>query len=273
MDEAQIAKMKVADLKRELKARGLPVTGNKNELVERLQEALSTGVGISGSMDDEEFDEEEILGGAMDSSQLTPQEEEAALRGSAVKLKKGATPAAKSPLKKPVRPAPKAAATPTPAPAKETASPTKKPIIAVAVADKDQENEPPKKIAKIEETPAEKTPMEKRAERFGVPMNDDAKKQARAARFGVLTNGTTKSTTKLTPFTGTVDMDKLKARAERFGEVVSKSLTKVEELEKKKQRMERFSSSDSKTTDAASTESAKAARAARFGVADKAAAE
>lgn len=32
--------IQVADLKRELKIRGLNVTGNKNELVERLQSAL-----------------------------------------------------------------------------------------------------------------------------------------------------------------------------------------------------------------------------------------
>lgn len=32
-----IKNLKVADLKKELKSRGLPTTGNKNELVERLQ--------------------------------------------------------------------------------------------------------------------------------------------------------------------------------------------------------------------------------------------
>lgn len=33
----------MADLKKQLKMRGLPVTGNKTELVERLQEALQSG--------------------------------------------------------------------------------------------------------------------------------------------------------------------------------------------------------------------------------------
>ena len=36
-------KMKVADLKRELKSRGLTTTGNKNELLERLQLAVMGG--------------------------------------------------------------------------------------------------------------------------------------------------------------------------------------------------------------------------------------
>ncbi|XP_035781851.1 uncharacterized protein LOC118461066 [Anopheles albimanus] len=43
MSENDISKMKVADLKKELKARGLSVMGNKNELVDRLQCALLDG--------------------------------------------------------------------------------------------------------------------------------------------------------------------------------------------------------------------------------------
>lgn len=48
--------MKVADLKKELRARGLAITGNKNELVERLQAALSedrgSEVGSTADKDD-----------------------------------------------------------------------------------------------------------------------------------------------------------------------------------------------------------------------------
>ncbi|XP_053669863.1 SAP domain-containing ribonucleoprotein [Anopheles nili] len=43
MSDSDISKMKVADLKKELKARGLSVMGNKNELVDRLQSALLDG--------------------------------------------------------------------------------------------------------------------------------------------------------------------------------------------------------------------------------------
>ncbi|XP_055377378.1 SAP domain-containing ribonucleoprotein [Condylostylus longicornis] len=43
MSETDVLKMKVADLKRELKLRGLSITGNKTELQERLQSALLDG--------------------------------------------------------------------------------------------------------------------------------------------------------------------------------------------------------------------------------------
>ncbi|TDG52059.1 hypothetical protein AWZ03_001340 [Drosophila navojoa] len=43
MPESDVTKMKVADLKRELKLRGLPLNGNKNELQDRLQTALLEG--------------------------------------------------------------------------------------------------------------------------------------------------------------------------------------------------------------------------------------
>jgi len=39
LTEMDVSKLKVADLKKELKARGLNTSGTKNELVERLQES------------------------------------------------------------------------------------------------------------------------------------------------------------------------------------------------------------------------------------------
>ncbi|XP_068223459.1 SAP domain-containing ribonucleoprotein isoform X2 [Palaemon carinicauda] len=270
-DAAHYAKMKVADLKKELKTRGLAVTGNKNELVERLLAAEGHAPLASVEGDEEEFDEEEILGGGdMDSSEIkiSPQEEEAALSGANLKVKK----TLKTPAK---REAPKIVAKKAGAAAADAGkSPTKKPITAVSDT-KEQENiEPPKKVTKVD---GEKSSLEKRAERFGVPLTEAAKKEARAARFGELTNGTVKGSSKLSTVTGGIDMDKLKARAERFGVVTSKSLTKAEETEKKKTRLERFGSApektEEKTSDAAPVDAAKAARAARFAAAEKPKAE
>merc|ERR1712198_158081 len=174
-----LSKMKVADLKKELKARGLSVEGKKNELQERLQEALEAD-GTAIGPQDEDLDEEA---------------EEALLSGKA---------------------APAKAAAKRPAPA--------------AVESKPDE---------------EKTAQEKRAERFGVPLNDNALKSARAARFGIeekapKTAGSNKRAPKLDMTTGGTDVEKLKARSERFGEVTSKTLKKIEVLEKKKERADRF---------------------------------
>ncbi|XP_073837526.1 uncharacterized protein isoform X2 [Musca autumnalis] len=72
MPVVDVANMKVADLKRELKDRGLSVAGNKNELQDRLQAALDGGELLEDSsivgediLDEEAVlsDEEKILAG------------------------------------------------------------------------------------------------------------------------------------------------------------------------------------------------------------------
>ncbi|KAI8129240.1 hypothetical protein FF38_13073 [Lucilia cuprina] len=72
MPVTDVSNMKVADLKRELKVRGLSITGNKNELQERLQAAMEGEPLLEDSslvgediLDEEEgvlSDEEKILG-------------------------------------------------------------------------------------------------------------------------------------------------------------------------------------------------------------------
>ena len=66
-------------------------------------------------------------------------------------------------------------------------------------------------------------------------MSDEARRAARAARFNITapeSNGDSKKADnekpkKLSTETGGTDIAKLKARAERFGEVTSKTLSKV----------------------------------------------
>ncbi|XP_039280157.1 uncharacterized protein LOC120348730 [Nilaparvata lugens] len=58
------SKMKVADLKKELKAKGLSTVGNKNELLERLQSGVTSQSSgdVDNASDHDLLDEDEVLG-------------------------------------------------------------------------------------------------------------------------------------------------------------------------------------------------------------------
>uniref|UniRef100_A0A1W7RDL9 SAP domain-containing ribonucleoprotein n=1 Tax=Agkistrodon contortrix contortrix TaxID=8713 RepID=A0A1W7RDL9_AGKCO len=122
-----------------------------------------------------------------------------------------------------------------------------------------------KKVVKITSEIPQMERMQKRAERFNVPVSLESKKAARAARFGmpaVSTKGlNTESKT-------TINIDKLKERAQRFGLNVSTVSRKTEDDEKLKKRKERFgivtSSAGAGTTE--DTEAKKRKRAERFGL-------
>jgi len=205
-----VSSMKAADLKKELKARGLSVDGKKNELQERLQEALAAA--------EEDVDEET---------------EKSLLEG------KG---------------------TPKKTPNKRVSISSAAPEVKIFKRDSD-----------AAATDEEKTPQEKRAERFGIAsLSADAKKAARAARFGIVDPAEKKAARaarfgivdeaekkaaraakfgtgpkKVTP----EDIEQLKARAARFGEISSKTLKKASLLEKKKERAERFKSGGAAATE------------------------
>ncbi|XP_039194771.1 SAP domain-containing ribonucleoprotein [Crotalus tigris] len=122
-----------------------------------------------------------------------------------------------------------------------------------------------KKVVKITSEIPQMERMQKRAERFNVPVSLESKKAARAARFGmpaVSTKGlNTESKT-------SINIDKLKERAQRFGLNVSTVSRKTEDDEKLKKRKERFgivtSSAGAGTTE--DTEAKKRKRAERFGL-------
>ncbi|ELK37787.1 SAP domain-containing ribonucleoprotein [Myotis davidii] len=138
-----------------------------------------------------------------------------------------------------------------------------------------KEEEPPektvdvaaeKKVVKITSEIPQTERMQKRAERFNVPVSLESKKAARAARFGISSVPLKGLSSDTKPM---VNLDKLKERAQRFGLNVSSISRKSEDDEKLKKRKERFgivtSSAGTGTTE--DTEAKKRKRAERFGIA------
>ncbi|XP_034845137.1 SAP domain-containing ribonucleoprotein-like [Mirounga angustirostris] len=138
-----------------------------------------------------------------------------------------------------------------------------------------KEEEPPektvdvaaeKKVVKITSEIPQTERMQKRAERFNVPVSLESKKAAWAARFGISSVPSKGLSSDVKPM---VNLDKLKERAQRFGLKVSSISRKSEDDEKLKKRKERFgivtSSAGTGTTE--DTEAKKRKRAERFGIA------
>jgi len=282
---SDLTKLKVADLKKELKIRNLSQVGKRGDLLERLQAAIASGVGPEEGGDDDEFDEDEILAGGDDEDDITAIDEEQVLTGIP---KVSATPG--RPSRRSVAPAtpatPRAQGrklalkrapvsslavpedeTPKPKTPIKAASPPKAgtPLTKIATpgaktpASAPAEGEPKAKQAKTDgddkendEEPKEKTAAEKRAERFGI-VSDDSLKSKRADRFGIVSEDAA-----------------IKKRQDRFGVVEKetkgkKKKNKMEaepiDMEKLKTRAERFGTS---TASAMDTEK-KQSRLERFG--------
>ncbi|XP_071477704.1 SAP domain-containing ribonucleoprotein-like isoform X2 [Diadema antillarum] len=112
-----------------------------------------------------------------------------------------------------------------------------------------------------------------RAQKFGVqkPLSDADRKKARAERFGMAPKGIT-SAPKAKGISVSVDTEKLKQRAERFGTSVSPTAMKAEEAERIRKRKERFGAvlapgSNTKVSVGDDAEAKKRKRAERFGMA------
>ncbi|XP_058793434.1 SAP domain-containing ribonucleoprotein [Phymastichus coffea] len=230
----ELSKMKVADLKAELKQRGLPINGNKNELVERLQLAMHDSSLSLDETNDEILDEDAVLGD--EEIEETEELENTKPDGNQAAEKR------KLP--------------------EENNTATKKVIlnrknimeeIKVDVAQKEEaKNEKPaedtddKKVVKMKELAvmSSNERLELRAKKFGVPLTDSAKKEARAARFNITANSntTTNSKSAASIKSGIVDtnFELLKKRGERFGTNVSSLLEKAEIEDKKEKRKARF---------------------------------
>jgi SAP domain-containing ribonucleoprotein len=161
-------KFKVAELKEMLSTRGLPTSGNKSDLVARLSEADAqknepqTAVDFG---DDLLPPEDEIDWDAGDTKKRLPDEAANTLTASAAK---------------PAEAKPAAPAAPAPVPASKTSPEAPKPS---------ETTEKP--ATKADDAAAlaaiELEKRKKRAERFGIPLNENAKALERAQRFGVAT--------------------------------------------------------------------------------------
>lgn len=266
-----LSKMKVVDLRKELKQRGLSTTGDKAELVVRLQAAMSqasdsndehgdinldSDIDSDGVLEDEDDKSQDDI---LDDSAVDILSEELALAEPPVKseskppriLKRKITAPGTSETK------PDDAKTDSKTAVKEP-PPNKKIVLRRTMStsstnpreDKDDDTKTTETTTaksnriKITVDDDSKSKLESRAKRFGLPvqMSDAERKEARKIRFGQGTTDTTtnSSTSSAPPGSISENLDKLKKRAERFGLSVSKIMTDIEKKERMEKRKAKF---------------------------------
>nr|CAD7435276.1 unnamed protein product [Timema monikensis] len=239
-EHQDITKMKVADLKRELKVRNLNTSGNKTELIERLQLAIQgvetdqdVVLGETESVAEEILDEDDVLG----DEEALEEDDIGDISKTDDSIEEPTTPTLKRKL---------STDSGKPQAGKKivlnrsviSTSPEKENVISEPAAEEaveaenKQEEDGKKKVVKISALTV-KERLEMRAQKFGVSLSVDAKKEARAARFGIQSSS-------ISSTNGSTSVDTLKKRAERFGTSVSSVLTKVDDEEKLKKRQQRF---------------------------------
>ncbi|CAH2095309.1 unnamed protein product [Euphydryas editha] len=259
-----ISKMKVIDLRKELKSRGLSYAGDKAELVARLQGAIShddhgdinldSDIDSDGVLEDEDDKSQNDI---LDDTAVDTLNEELALEEN-------------SPEKQAVDPKPhrilkRKITTETPKPVENKEGGAKKIILnrtsisQTNMTDALKPKEEKKDIESTDNNTSErtitgkikitaetdpKTRLEMRAKRFGLPvkMTDEQRKEARKQRFNQNSVSTNNSSINVSSNTGSLadNMEKLKKRAQRFGQSVSAIMTDIENKEKLEKRKAKF---------------------------------
>merc|ERR1712127_303407 len=266
-----VSKLKVADLKKELKARGLSVSGSKIELVERFQEATQDEDATENVLDNDDLlDEDAVLADESEEA-ILDEEDNVLLTPTSILASE-----TKSPLKTPVNEGTTVTATKkvilnrnpismAAIPAAKTETINSRKISVDMESQKETSNgdgsdngeEKKSGVVKLGSLSAEER-AKLRAQKFGVPIPDNVKKSVRAERFGL----TTKETIKQAPTESKEVLDeKLLKRQARFGVV-----TAAEVDVKKQKRAERFGTAPTAAATAGNDE-LKRKRAERFGLA------
>jgi len=218
MDVMDLSAMKVADLKKELKSRGLSTTGIKSELIDRLQLALAKP---------DDLNEEELLADEPEAVALIPPKKVPIKRDVAMPVEEAAVAqVGKENIDDAVPP-----------PAKKATPVTAEKITADAadITEGDESKSPA-----AAEASADAVRAAARAARFGIAPTENAgeKKVDRAKRFGIPVTASPGSNK--IGSAPAADMETLKKRAERFGLNTSKTMQKAELDEKIKKRQDRF---------------------------------
>lgn len=244
MPETDISKMKVADLKRELKLRGLQTTGNKTELQERLQTALIDG---DLSLEDTAISGEDLLEDVLtdeeDKALILPPDENELLKSpsSETALSFSSSVVTETPLEvsspQPKKIVLKRKSSITPLTSIEPSS-----VSAANAPSVNDENGSEAKISKTDDKP-------KVVKVSALTLEE--RLQMRAKKFGIEENKLINKNTNSTSGVGGMPLkvsgkevdpkqiETLKKRAERFGCVVAPAIAEItanERLEKRKQR-------------------------------------
>ncbi|XP_026462844.1 SAP domain-containing ribonucleoprotein-like [Ctenocephalides felis] len=222
-----LSKLKVADLKKELKSKGLSTNGNKNELIERLKDSLTNNdldiadaksdvLADSAILDEDVLNDDE-LEDKEDVDTTPPIENTITLKRTHDMIEE-----------------------------KHEETDIKDNTVEVETTVEKLTSEEPRKIIKLGSY-SDKERLEMRAKKFGTQLPSDMKKELRAQRFGL---NNSKSIAKSEDAT----LEVLKKRAERFGSSVSKKLSEAEAKEKLEKRKERFGSIQNTNVTTSSTD-------------------